>query len=66
MLLAELDGVGSTWIHASGILLVVARICHAIGLRADKATPIRLAGGLGTTIANLLMVGNILYLLATK
>jgi uncharacterized protein len=61
MLIAELDGVGSTWIHAAGILLVAGRILHAAGLRADKATALRLAGGLGTTISNLLMVGNIIY-----
>jgi uncharacterized protein len=62
MLVAEIDGVGVNWIHAAGILLVVGRILHAIGLRADKVTPLRLAGGLSTTLANLLMVGNILYM----
>jgi uncharacterized protein len=66
MLLAELDGVGSTWIHAAGLLLVAGRILHAIGLRADKATALRLAGGVGSTLSSLLMVGNIIYLLATK
>jgi uncharacterized protein len=66
MLLAELDGVGSNWIHVAGLLLIIARICHAIGLRADKATAIRLAGGLGTTIANLFMIGNILFMALAK
>jgi uncharacterized protein len=66
MLLAEFDGVGITWIHAAGILLVAGRILHAIGLRADKATALRLAGGLATTVVTLLMVGNILVLALAK
>jgi uncharacterized protein len=66
MLLAELDGVGATWIHAAGALLIVGRILHAIGLRADKATALRLAGGVSSTLAVLLMVGNILFLAFVK
>jgi uncharacterized protein len=66
MLLAELDGVGATWIHAAGVLLIVGRILHAIGLRADKATALRLAGGVSSTLAVLLMVGNILFLAFAK
>lgn len=66
MLLAELDGVGSNWLHAAGALLVVGRILHAIGLQADKATPLRLAGGVASTISLLLMAGNILFLAFSK
>ncbi len=66
MLLAELDGVGSNWLHAAGALLVVGRILHAIGLQADKATPLRLAGGVASTISLLLMAGNILFLAFAK
>jgi uncharacterized protein len=65
MLLAELDGVGHNWIHAAGVLIIIGRVLHAIGLRADAATPIRIAGGAGNSIANLLMVGNILFLAFT-
>jgi uncharacterized protein len=62
MALAEIDGVGPNWIHAAGILLVAGRILHAIGLSANNVTAFRLAGGIGTTLASLLMVGNILYM----
>jgi uncharacterized protein len=62
MLLAELDGAGHNWIHGAGVLIIVGRIMHAIGLRADTATPVRLVGGIANSIANLLMIGNILYL----
>ncbi len=66
MALAELDGVGHNWIHAAGMLLVVGRILHAMGLSADRATPLRLVGGLSSTLSVLLMVGNILYIAFAK
>jgi uncharacterized protein len=66
MLLAELDGVGVNWIRGAGLLLVVGRILHAIGLRAEKATALRLVGGIASTAAMLLMVGNILLLAFAK
>ncbi len=60
MLLAELNGAGHVLIHVAGVLLVVGRTCHALGLRADAATPLRIAGGAATTLSNLLLIGNIL------
>jgi uncharacterized protein len=66
MALAELDGVGHNWIHAAGVLLVIGRILHAMGLSAEKATAVRLAGGVASTLSVLLMVGNILYLAFAK
>jgi uncharacterized protein len=66
MLLAELDGVGAIWLHAAGVLLVVGRILHAVGLSAEKATALRLAGGVASTLALLLMVGNVLFLAFAK
>jgi uncharacterized protein len=66
MALAELDGVGHNWIHAAGVLLVIGRILHAMGLSAEKATALRLAGGVASTLSVLLMVGNILYLAFAK
>jgi uncharacterized protein len=66
MLLAELDGVGSNWIHAAGILLVAGRVLHAIGLRAEKATVLRLAGGIGNLLSNILMIGSIFYMVFAK
>jgi uncharacterized protein len=62
MLVAEIDGVGANWIHVAGILLVAGRILHAAGLSASKVTAFRLAGGLGTTVSSVLMIGNILYM----
>jgi uncharacterized protein len=66
MLVAELDGVSHMWIHAAGVLLVAGRVLHAVGLRADAATPLRIAGGLGSLVANLLMIGNIFYLMVLR
>jgi uncharacterized protein len=66
MMLAELDGAGQTMLHIAGILLIVGRVLHAAGLRADKATALRLAGGLASTLSLLLMVGNILFLAFDK
>jgi uncharacterized protein len=66
MALAELDGTGKTWLHASGILLIAGRILHAYGLQYDKATIIRILGGMASTIAMLIMVGNIAALTLAK
>jgi uncharacterized membrane protein YecN with MAPEG domain len=60
MALAELSGVGSMWLHASGVLLCLGRLLHAYGLRHDKAATVpRIAGGMSTTLATLLMIANI-------
>ncbi len=49
--LLELNGVGSTVIHALGATLLVSRICHAVGYRADGSIDIlRTIGALGTTL----------------
>jgi uncharacterized protein len=66
MTLAELDGTGKTWLHASGILLIAGRLLHAYGLQYDKATIIRILGGMASTIAMLIMVGNIAALTLAK
>jgi uncharacterized protein len=66
MALAELDGTGKTWLHASGILLIAGRLLHAYGLQYDKATIIRILGGMASTIAMLIMVGNIAAMTLAK
>lgn len=60
MALCEARGLPAEWLHAMGVLLVVARIAHAAGLDPAKpAAPLRLAGGLGTQVA---MLGAVVYL----
>jgi uncharacterized membrane protein YecN with MAPEG domain len=45
----ELSGGSITWLHAFGIILVVSRGAHAIGLKHDNmAHPGRLIGMIGT------------------
>jgi uncharacterized protein len=45
MILAELQGAGSLWLHAAGALLVIGRIAHPFGLKIDNAShPLRFIG----------------------
>jgi uncharacterized protein len=45
MVLAELQGVGSLWLHAAGALLVIGRVAHPFGLKIDSAEhPLRYVG----------------------
>lgn len=37
MALCELAGVGALWLHLGGVLLVVGRILHAIGIQILRA-----------------------------
>ncbi len=37
MALCELVGVGSLWLHLGGVLLLVGRILHAIGIQIPRA-----------------------------
>lgn len=37
MALCELAGVGSLWLHLGGVLLLVGRILHAIGIQIPRA-----------------------------
>jgi uncharacterized protein len=49
LLVAELNHAGPTLLHACGIILVVARILHALGLgRTIGASWERMAGTIGT------------------
>ncbi len=61
MLLAELIGAGSIWLHIAGTALIVGRVLHALGLKHDQpASPLRIAGGTATQIAALIAICNIL------
>ena len=45
MILAELQGAGSLWLHAAGALLLIGRIAHPFGLKIDNAGhPLRYVG----------------------
>ncbi len=49
--LLEMHGVGATAMHSLGADLVVARVFHAVGLKADTIQSIpRLIGAAGTVI----------------
>jgi uncharacterized membrane protein YecN with MAPEG domain len=49
--LLELNGVGSTAIHALGAGLVFARVCHAVGFRTDDSLKaLRPIGAIGSTL----------------
>ena len=50
MVLAELQGAGSLWLHGAGVLLVIGRIAHPFGLTIGNAGhPLRYVGN-GTNI----------------
>ncbi len=50
MILAELQGAGSLWLHAAGALLVIGRLAHPFGLKtANAGHPLRYVGN-GTNI----------------
>jgi hypothetical protein len=52
MALAEARGMSATWLHGIGILLLVSRLIHVFGLKADKPTePLRIAGTVGTHLS---------------
>lgn len=56
----ELNGAGATWLHGLGIALIVARICHAVGLKADTIeSPLRGIGAGGTMLITLVAAGKL-------
>jgi uncharacterized membrane protein YecN with MAPEG domain len=61
MAFCEARGLGPTWLHAIGIVLIASRALHLVGLDAKRVTsPLRIAGGVGTQLA---MLGAAAYLL---
>jgi hypothetical protein len=61
MALAEAGGLGSMWLHGVGLLLVLGRPLHAIGLAHDRpATFGRIAGLSANHIANLICIAALL------
>jgi uncharacterized protein len=59
--IAEALGTAVLWMHGAGILLLLGRIIHALGLSGTNAASVgRVIGGSMTTIATLIAAGNIL------
>ena len=58
----ELNGASPTFLHAIGSLMVVARVCHAVGLKADTIQSIpRGIGAGGTFLLSLVAAGMLIY-----
>lgn len=54
--LLEMNGVSSTAIYTFGALLVLFRLCHAFGLKADTlSNPLRGIGAGGTALLTVVM-----------
>jgi len=47
--LLEMNGLGSTTLHVFGVVLIAARICHAVGLKGDNITNALRGIGAGAT-----------------
>lgn len=61
MALGEAAGLGTTWLHALGIVLVASRLLHVAGLSKDRPTaPLRIIGGVGTQLVMLAAAGFLL------
>lgn len=61
--LCEANGLAATWLHAMGIVFIVARLAHVAGLSVDNPTaPLRILGGVGTQAAMLGALGTLLWL----
>ena len=58
MALAELAAAPALLLHGAGVLLVLSRVLHPVGLKVGEgAEAFRIAGGMGTTLAQLLAIG---------
>ncbi len=62
MAILEMNGATPWLLHGSGVLLVVSRVVHPIGLEADSiANPLRAIGAGGTFLASLILMGGVAY-----
>jgi uncharacterized protein len=56
LLLAEARGTGQMWLHAAGALLVIGRVLHPFGLKANNPLhPLRIAGNMGAILATVIL-----------
>lgn len=61
MALAEIIGLGSTWLHCAGIALVAGRLIHPFGISASGNLAPRVVGMLATFAAILIPALGILF-----
>ena len=60
--LVEANGANSILLHANGIVLLLARIAHPIGLRLDRADhPLRAVGAVGTVLTTFVLAAVALW-----
>ncbi|MGB3728229.1 MAG: MAPEG family protein [Thermodesulfobacteriota bacterium] len=61
--LIEANGGGSTFVHSMGIVLIISRIAHAVGLKHDNmAHPGRTIGAGGTALMTLVAAVYLLWM----
>ncbi len=61
----ELNGASAGFLHGIGIAMIVARILHAVGIKADTIqSPARGLGAGGTLLISLTATGMLLYQVA--
>ena len=62
MVIADVNGAPNAWIHAMGGVLLVARIVHPFGLKADAMrTRMRFIGASGTIAVQIAAIGVVLW-----
>ncbi len=62
MAILELNGMTPWVLHGAGVLLVVSRIIHPMGLETDSiSNPLRGIGAGGTLLASLILMGGVAY-----
>ena len=61
MALAEILGLGATWLHVAGIALVAGRLIHPFGVAEKSPLVPRVTGVLLTFVAMLIPAGSILF-----
>jgi len=54
--LVEFLGKGGQWLAIAGIVFVIARISHAIGMDSEKANPLRAAGMMTAILLEVVLV----------
>ena len=63
MAVIEINGGSTIFLHAAGVLLIVARVAHKIGLKHDNiAHPARAIGAGGTALITLVAAGYALWI----
>jgi len=57
---AEIGGLGATWLHVAGLLLIVGRVVHLFAINEQGGPlPARIVGMLSTYAAMLIGIGGI-------